>query len=172
MVNIGQKDNRGQPIMIGAPTVQHSDLITDCHRYRQAEGAQLTDDDVAAGKAAWQQLQEAMAAEGAAMWLDPGGGSHRHSLWQLLTESLTAPGSKPMDGMEQGSSGAGQLFVETPSTVINLQRLLVGLCRQRPMLVKGPPGASLLYIAIITAYCCVVLSVAGCMYAQIPIVSA
>lgn len=100
--------------------------------HRRAESAHLEAADIAAGKAAWQQLQEAMAAERAALWLDTGGGSQRHSLWQLLTDSIASPTC--LTGQRMGA------FVDTPTAVVNLQRLLLGLCRGQPMLVKGPPG--------------------------------
>lgn len=117
---------------------------TWCASPRQAESAQLHAGDTDAGKAAWQQLQEALTAEHAALWLDQGGGSHNHSLWHLLIDSMAAD---RRDDHQHHTAGGGmprEVFVETPSAVVNLQRLLLGLCRKRPMLVKGPAGAWLL----------------------------
>ena len=85
------------------------------------------------------QLQEALSAEHAALWLDPGGGEQRHSLWHLLTMSGIPAPQQPGLG-RQGAADSAPAFVETPTAVVNMQRLLLGLCRGRPLLVKGAPG--------------------------------
>ncbi len=119
--------------------------------YSNAESAQLPPHAVNAGQTAWEQHQQAVAVQKAVLWLDDISiATHQHSLWEVLTNAVAVNASEKhgqhvtQHGQLQSTKQQGGVdhegFVETPTAMVNLQRLLLGLCQGQPVLVKGPPG--------------------------------